>query len=148
MTEKAARWCVFLPCSTTEVWAVPQNCVAEIVTLQDVSDIPPEQITWREQEVPVLDLGDSGDTPWRTAVAGKGLVAVILGLKGLGNDYWAVALRGEGLAVKDISAERVQDLPDRTLDRSTSAFELQDVVYQVPDLRELQKRVGMYGASA
>ena len=39
-------------------------------------------------------------------------------------------------------------LPDRTLERSTSAFELQDVVYQVPDLPELQKRVGMYGASA
>ena len=138
---KPARWCVFLPCSENEVWAIPQNCLAEIVTLQNAGVTPPDRISWRGEEVPVLDLGGP---PWREPGGDSGLVAVILGLKGQGNDYWAVALRGEGLAVKNIANEKIKDLPDRITERSTSAFELHEVLYQVPDLPELQKQVGMH----
>ncbi|MFK8047241.1 MAG: hypothetical protein AB8B81_02285 [Halioglobus sp.] len=141
--EKPARWCVFLPCSEQEVWAIPQNCLAEIVTLQNADTTPPAQITWRGKQVPVLDLGGPEDPSWCDASGESGLVAVILGLKGQGNDYWAVALRGEGLAVKNIANENIIDLPDRVTERSTSAFELHEVLYQVPDLPELQKHVGM-----
>jgi len=123
------------------VWAIPQNCLAEIVTLQNAGVTPPDRISWRGEEVPVLDLGGP---PWREPGGDSGLVAVILGLKGQGNDYWAVALRGEGLAVKNIANEKIKDLPDRVTERSTSAFELHEVLYQVPDLPELQKQVGMH----
>lgn len=146
--EKAARWCVFLPCSEQEIWAIPQNCLAEIVTLHNADVSPPVHISWRGKEVPVLDLGGPTDPPWRDAAGETGLVAVILGLKGQGNDYWAVALRGEGLAVKNIANEEIKDLPDRVTERSTSAFELHEVLYQVPDLPELQKQVGMHQLSA
>lgn len=148
MSDKASRWCVFLPCSEEEVWAIPQNCLAEIVTLHDAGEYPPEQIMWRGREVPVMDLGDSGETPWRDPAGKTGLVAVILGLQGQGSEYWAVALRGDGLAVRDLGTERLRDAPDRILERSTSAFTLQDAVYQVPDLQELQKQVAMFRASA
>ena len=148
MTDKAPQWCVFLPCSQDEVWAIPQKCLAEIVTLQDVGETPPEQISWRGKEVQVLDLDDSAASCWRDPVGGTGLVAVILGLKGQGSDYWGVALRGEGLAVRNLSQEKIKDLPEQVMERSTAAFELKDLVYQVPDLPELQKQVGMYPVSA
>jgi hypothetical protein len=148
MTDKASRWCVFLPCTRDEIWAVPQNCLAEIVTIQAADQYPPEQINWRGHEVPVLDLDDSGTTPWRDPLGETGLIAVILGLKDQGSDYWAVALRGEGLAVKNIAAEKIEESTENVLERSTSAFVLHNVVYQVPDLPELQKQVGMYRISA
>ncbi len=148
MTDKASRWCVFLPCSREEIWAIPQSCLAEIVTLPAAQESPPQQITWRGREVPVLDLGTGNDPAWRESKGDTGLVAVILGLKGQGNDYWAVALRGDGLAVKNIAVERITDVPEQVSERSTSAFELHGVIYQVPDLPELQKQVGTYRMSA
>ncbi len=146
MTGKLTSWCVFLPCSREEIWAVPQNCLAEIVTLQGVNEVPPEQIRWRGREIAVLDLDDSATAAWKDPIGETGLIAVILGLKGQGNEYWAVALRGEGLAVRDISLEQIKDTPDKVLERSSSAFELGDIIYQVPDLPEMQKQVGMYFA--
>lgn len=148
MSELVARWCVFLPCSKDEIWAVPQNSLAEIVTVQEASVNPPEQITWRGQEVPVLDLGEDGETPWRNPMGETGLIAVIVGLKGQASGYWAVALRGDGLAVKNIANEKIQDVPDKVMARSTSAFEMNNVVYQVPDLPELQTQVGELRLSA
>jgi hypothetical protein len=142
MSENPPHWCVFLPCSAGEIWAIPQNCLAEIVTLQGTDENPPEQISWRDRQVSVLDLGDGGKTPWRNPVGQTGLIAVILGLKGQKNGYWAVALRGEGLALKNLSTERIRDLPERLTEHSTSAFELQNVVYQVPDLPGLQNQAG------
>jgi hypothetical protein len=148
MSDRASRWCVFLPCSREEVWAIPQSCLAEIVTVQTQSDVPPEQINWRGQDICVLDLDPGGKTPWRDPVGGQtGLIAVIPGLKGQGEN-WAVALRGEGLAVRNISTDKIRDLPDRVMERSSSAFELENSVYQVPDLPELQKQAGMYRALA
>ena len=144
MTEKAAHWCVFLPCSGEEVWAIPQSCLAEIVTIHDAGESPPQEIVWRGREVAVLDLGDEGKAPWRDPTMDTGLVAVILGLKGQGSDYWAVALRGEGLALKNLADEQILDLPDKVSDRSTAAFEMRDAVFQVPDLPEMQKQLAMY----
>jgi hypothetical protein len=148
MSDVASRWCVFLPCSKDEIWAVPQNTMAEIVTVQDGAVNPPGHITWRGQEVPVLDLGEDGETPWRNPIGETGLIAVILGLRGQANDYWAVALRGDGLAVKNIVDEEIQDVPEKAMARSTAAFEMNNVVYQVPDLPELQKQVGEFRLSA
>jgi chemotaxis signal transduction protein len=148
MSSNHSRWCVFLPCSGEEIWAVPQNCLAEVVTVQAVGQAPPEQINWRGQEVPVLDLDESGETPWRDPLSETGHIAVILGLEGQASDYWAVALRGEGLAAKNLSTREIKDQPDRVMDKCTSAFEYQDVLYQVPDLPELQKQVAMYCTSA
>jgi len=148
MSEKSPKWCVFLPCAAEEIWAIPQACLAEIVTLQDSEESPPEQIEWRGRVVKVLDLGDFGETPWRDPVSQAGLIAVILGLKGQKNDYWAVALRGEGLALKNIAGERIKDLPEQVTEFSSAAFELQNVVYQVPDLPELQGLAGRQAVSA
>jgi hypothetical protein len=141
MSEVAARWCVFLPCAKDEIWVVPQNSLAEIVTVQDGGRNPPGHITWRGEDVPVLDLGESGEIPWRNPMSETGLIAVILGLKGTASGYWAVALRGEGLAVKNIANEKVQDVPEKIMVRSTAAFEINNIVYQVPDLPALQIQV-------
>ncbi|MEH6580637.1 MAG: chemotaxis protein CheW [Halioglobus sp.] len=148
MSNNDSQWCVFLPCSKEEIWAIPQKCLAEIVTLQEVGEVPPEVISWRGQDVPVLDIDEKGEAHWRDLRGETGRIAVILGLKGEGYDYWAVALRGDGLSVRNISTEQILDLPDGKLERSTAAFELQNVVYQVPDLQELQKQAGMSCAAA
>ncbi|MEH6589343.1 MAG: hypothetical protein V7746_03745 [Halioglobus sp.] len=148
MSEKNSRWCVFLPCSTEEIWAIPQNCLAEIVTFHDADNHPPQTFSWRGQEVPVMDLGSGGDTPWRDPVGGTGLIAVILGLEGQKHAYWAIALRGEGLAVKNLAKETLTDTPENTREHSSSAFQIRDVVYQVPDLPELQKKIDEIRLSA
>jgi hypothetical protein len=148
MSEKNSRWCVFLPCSTEEIWAVPQNCLAEIVTFQEADNTPPEKFSWRGQDVPVMDLGSDSETPWRDPVSGTGLVAVILGLKGQKYKYWAVALRGEGLAVKNLAKEAMTNTPENAREHSSSAFQIRDIVYQVPDLPELQKQIDQIPLSA
>ena len=141
MSDKPSHWCVFLPCSSSEIWALPQNCVAEIVVMPAEAECPPQHINWRNQEVPVLDLNDGGDLPWRERHGGSGLIAVMLGLKGEGCDYWAVALRGTALSMKDIADEDIEDCPDMTLARSVGAFRLHGEVYQIPDLLELQREI-------
>ena len=140
MNETASRWCVLLPCSKKEVWAVPQNCLAEIVTLSAESEDPPEQFDWRGQSVPILDLDEAHDSPWKDGRAGTGLVAVMLGLKGSSWEYCGVALRGQGLAMKDLARESIEDVPDLALECSASAFRMGGEIYQVPKLQELHSR--------
>jgi hypothetical protein len=135
------RWCVLLPCSSSEHWAVPQNTLAEIVTLPADEEQPPEVLDWRGNSVPVLDFGDDDEAPWRERLSGTGLVAVFLGLEGENCDYWAVAVRGEGLAVRQISSEMLEDAGDVTVEHASSAFNLGGTVYQVPDLLALQRRI-------
>jgi len=141
MSDDSSRWCVLIPCSKTESWAVPQNCLAEIVTLPATSEQPPEEILWRDQAVPVLDFGYDDGSRWREQRGGSGLLAVFLGLEGEGCDYWAVAVRGEGLAVTALAPDDIEDAPDAVLEHSTGAFSLQGHVYQVPDLAALQKKI-------
>ena len=96
MTDDTTHWCVLMPCSKTESWAVPQNSIAEIVTLQATTEQPPEELEWRGQTIPVLDFGFDEDCSWREQLGGTGLIAIFLGLKGEGCDYWGVAVRGVG----------------------------------------------------
>jgi hypothetical protein len=109
MNERTPQWCVFLPCSENEIWAVPQNCLGEIVTIPNAQELPPEHITWRGHSLPVLDLNVDSASPWREPHGGAGKIAVILGLQGLGCDYWGVALRGDGLAMNPLVDEQVEE---------------------------------------
>ena len=61
---------------------------------------------------------------------------------------WGVALRGQGLGMKDVGAEELQDCPDEALPSSVGAFRMGGVLYKVPDLLELQRSVRDDAASA
>ena len=146
--ETDSQWCVLLPCSSSEYWALPLNTLAEIVTLHAVSEQPPEELQWRAKTVPVLDFGRDDGSQWRERLGGAGLVAVLLGLEGEGCDYWGVAVRGEGLAVKRVSPEDVADAPDAVAEYASAAFVLGGVTYQVPDLVALQRKIAASTAVA
>ena len=141
MTDNTKRWCVLIPCSKTETWAVPQNCLGEIVTLQTDSELPPEEVNWRDRVVPVMDFGSDDGSGWREPRRGTGLVAIFLGLKGEGCEYWGMAVRGEGLRVVSLSPEEVEDLPEQVCEHATAAFNYHGVLCQVPDLDGFQKTV-------
>jgi hypothetical protein len=141
MTENAKRWCVLVPCSKTQTWAVPLNCLAEIVTLHTDALSPPAEVNWRDRAVPILDLGGGDGSPWRSEVRGTGLLAIFLGLKGEGCEYWGLAVRGEGLRVVSLSGEAVEDAPEQIQQHATAAFTFHGVLCQVPDLDSFQRRV-------
>jgi hypothetical protein len=138
--ENDSRWCVLLPCSAQESWAVPQKCLAEIVTLPADGTSPPTQLFWRGRDVPILDLGVDNAAPWRDSRASTGLIAVMLGLKGGSWDYYGVALRGGGLTMKDLSREDIEDVPELVCEGSSSAFRMNGEIYQVPDMASLPGR--------
>ncbi|MBT4254740.1 MAG: hypothetical protein HOC23_11430 [Halieaceae bacterium] len=141
MIENSPHQVVLLPCASTETWAIPQRCLAEIVTQQAIQEQPPGQISWRGREVPVLALDDDSQQPWREPRGGTGLIAIILGLAGEGCDYWGVALRGAGLGMAEFDVEDIEDVPEEVTEHSTSAFRLRGEVYQVPDLIKLQRHM-------
>ena len=143
MNESVKRQCVLIPCSKTETWAVPQNCLGEVFTVHTENEQPPEQVEWRGETVPVMDLGSDDGSQWRDPGRGAGLVAVFLGLKGEGCSYWGVAVRGGGLRVVDIAGDEVQDEPGQVCERATAAFSIKGVVCQVPDLDGLQKQIAV-----
>jgi hypothetical protein len=138
MSEQKQRMCVLLPCASNRHWAVPQNCLAEILTLPASDDNVPAQVRWRGVDIPVIDLADGSDLSWRDENKGTGLIAVILGVRGAGPDYWGVALRGEGLSVRQLDADECDDRADAMQEYALAAFELDGQVYQVPDLPALQ----------
>lgn len=140
MSENVKRWCVLVPASATETWAVPLNCLAEIVTLHTEDVAPPAQLGWREHQVPVLDLGCEDGSHWRSASRGTGLLAVFLGLKGEGCEYWGLAVRGEGLRVVSLTSEAVEDVPEQIREYATAAFRFHGELCQVPDLDQFQRR--------
>jgi hypothetical protein len=137
--DRAEQWCILLPCAAGERWAVPQNALAEIVTLHGDAAQPPEELAWRGVTVPVVDFGQEGEAPW--LAGGSGLVAVFLGLAGGGCDYWGVALRGEGIAARRIDPAEVVDAPDDIADHATAAFILDGATCQVPDLAAIQRQI-------
>lgn len=142
MSELSTSWCVLLPCSQDQVWAVPRNCLGEIVTVPANADQPPETIDWRGETVPVMDFGGQGDLPWRDVRGGTGLIAVLLGLAGEEYSYWGVAVRGNGLGVSSMKECEMEDLPGEVLEHATAAFRMHGTVYQVPDLHALQQTLG------
>lgn len=140
MSENSTIWCALLPCSSEQRWAVPKTCLGEIVTITDATDQPPESIWWRGHDVPVLDLGAEDPTPWCEKRSGNGLIAVILGLQGETAEYWAIALRGGPLGVRELQKDDLIDAPDDLGENASAAFLLDDVLYQVPDLPRWQER--------
>ena len=88
-----------------------------------------------------LAFGHDDGVPWRERVGGTGLVAVFLGLEGENCKYWGMAVRGTDLAVKQLLPDQVDDAPDEVVEHASAAFTLDGIIYQVPDLVALQRRV-------
>jgi hypothetical protein len=130
-----------IPCSSTETWAVPHNCLGEIFTVYTDDELPPGQVEWRGETIPVMDLGHDDGSQWRDPGRGAGLVAVFLGLKGEGCSYWGVAVRGDGLRVVDLAGEDVEDVPEQVGEHANAAFNFKGVLCQVPDLDDFQKQI-------
>ena len=143
MSDTTERWCVLVPCSGSETWAVPQNCLAEIVTVHTDAEVPPLEVSWRGRTVPVLDLGSDDGSQWQARGRNAGLVAIFLGLKGEGCEYWAVAVRGEGLKVVSLSPDEVEDVPEQVVSHATAAFTFHGVLCQVPDLDSFQRKIAV-----
>lgn len=143
MSESTKQWCVLIPCSSTETWAVPQNCLGEIFSVHTYNEEPPKQVEWRGETVSVLDFGSDDGPQWRDPGRGAGLVAVFLGLKGEGCSYWAVAVRGDGLRVVNLAGEDVEDMPEQVVEHATAAFSFRGVLCQVPDLDSFQKKIAV-----
>jgi hypothetical protein len=132
------RICVLLTCASNKRWAIPQSCLGEILTVAADEDSVPAEVNWRGVDIPVMDFGAGGREVWRDPQSSAGLIAVILGVKGQGFKYWGVALRGRGLAMRDLQECDCQDKPDAIQEYSLAAFELEGQTYQVPDLPALQ----------
>jgi hypothetical protein len=143
MTDNTKLWCALLPCSKTETWAVPQNCLAEIVTLHTDALLPPQELIWRERTVPVLDLGSDDGSLWQQPNREAGLVAIFLGLKGEGCEYWGVAIRGAALKVASLVPEEVEEVAGGVQEHATAAFMFNGVLCQVPDLDSFQKKIAV-----
>lgn len=148
MSTEVLHTCILLPCSATRLWAVPQTCLGEIVTVAAADDGPPPLISWRGESIPVVDFGADGDPAWRDPRTGSGLIAVMLGFADEPCHYWGVALRGSGLGVAQLGAVELEDLPDAVQDHASAAFRLHDTVYQVPDLLAIQRTIGEGGLTA
>ena len=135
--------CVLLACAGGDHWALPQNCLAEILTLAAVEAQPPQEASWRGRMIPVIVAGgeQARADDWRDEHSGTGLVAVIPGLRGMGCEYWAVAILGDGLRLCAIGESGFADAPEAATDYATAAFRLDGVVYQVPDLKRLQSGI-------
>ncbi len=139
---------MLLPCGGELRWAVPQSCLAEILTLAAEEASPPAVVAWRGIDVPVVDLGADSGTPWCNPRNGTGLIVVIPGVSGAGSDYWGLALRGDGLAVRDLQEADCEELPEAAVDHSLAAFALAGEVYQVPDLATLEQLTRSVDAAA
>lgn len=141
MINDERQWCVFLPFGSGETWAVSQNAVAEISTVPAASPEPPGELIWRGRTVPVFDPGVSTQTPWCDQYGRTGLVAVLLGPEGADLQYWGVALRGEGLAIRDMHREVVEDARDEAHTDAITAFRLNQQLFQIPDLAMMQHKL-------
>lgn len=139
MSSPGTRMCVLMPLGDDLRWVVPQSCLAEILTLATDDVNPPQTVAWRGLDLPVVDAGARSGTPWRNVQGGTGLVAVILGVGGEGSEYWGLALRGDGLSIRDVQEADCQDLPQSAREHSLAAFALDGLVYQVPDLPSIQR---------
>lgn len=131
---------VALPCTPGRIWAVPRESIGEILTLAGEPAEPPAHIQWRGTRVPVIDpaAGEGAGQP-------AGLVAVILGLRESPGGHWAVALRGDGLGIHEVSADEMEDDAGAIEEGAVGAFRMNGVLYQVPDLPALQCRADKGG---
>lgn len=141
MTGESPRLFILLSCSSDQAWAIPQSCLAEIVTVPEAGEQPPEAIDWRGGSVPVLDLGVGREQSWRDPRSGSGLIAVMLGVDQASPGCWGIALRNAGLGISELAAEDLEEMPEALLENARAAFRLDDVIYQVPDLPAWQKAI-------
>jgi len=146
VTEAGGTSCVLLSCSTLEHWALPQNCLAEILAPGAGGEAPDGGMIWRGREVPVLESGAGGVIPWRRSRGAADLVAILIGRPWRGCDYFGVAVRAEGLAVVSLRAGDLTEAPGREVQHARAAFHLGGVLYQVPDLDALQRRASAAAA--
>jgi hypothetical protein len=122
--------CVLLPCSSGQVWAVPLNSIAEVVTSAELLS---GQLRWRGLELSVYPPA---------AVQQPGAIyAVMLGLGELAGEYWAIQLQNRRLEYLLLSeadcagqAENGEIPPE-----SLAELVLGDAICEVPDLEALQK---------
>jgi chemotaxis signal transduction protein len=142
MSASSPGFYVLLPCSAGRSWVIPQRCLGEIVTVPAAGELPPEEISWRGESVPVFDFGREDELPWRDQRGDTGLVAVVLGQRDEACSYFAVAVRGGDLGVSSLREEEIEDLPEAMLDFATAAFRMNGNIYQVPDLLALQRAIG------
>lgn len=142
MSADMPGYCVLLPCSARRWWVVPQRCLGEIVTVATAEDQPPTRITWRGEEVPVVDFGPHDALPWREQRGGTGLVAVVLGQRNEACRYFGIAVRGPHLGVSKLVDEEIEDIPEPLPDFATAVFRMNGEVFQVPDLLALQRAIG------
>lgn len=142
MSKETTGQCVLLPCSAERAWVVPQRCLGEIVTISSAGELPPQEIHWRGEIVPVVDFGRQGVVPWRDPRGGSGLVAVVLGRRDEVCRYFGVAVRGPDLGVCTLVDEEIEDIPDPAPDYATAVFRMHGNTYQVPDLLALQRALG------
>jgi chemotaxis signal transduction protein len=142
MSVNSPGFYVLLPCSAERSWAIPQRCLGEIVTVPATGELPPDEISWRGESVPVFDFGRQGEVPWRDQRGDTGLVAVVLGQRDEACRYFGVAVRGGSLGVSSLLEEEIEDLPEALLDYASAAFRMNGNVYQVPDLLALQRAIG------
>ncbi len=81
--------------------------------------------------------------PVAAAAWDTGLVAIFLGLKGDGCEYWGVAIRGDGLKVARLESDAVVDMSEGVQEYAVTAFIFNGVLCQVPDLDSFQKKVAV-----
>ena len=141
MTGESPRLFILLSCASDQAWAIPQSCLAEIVTVSEAEEQPPATIDWRGCSVPVLDLGVGTERSWRDPRSGSGLVAVMLGVERGSPGCWGVAVRNTGLGISELAADQLEELPEAVLQNARAAFRLDDVIYQVPDLPAWQQAI-------
>lgn len=146
MSTGSGSFCVLIPCSSGVSWAIPQRCLGEIVTVAAADDLPPQDISWRGESIPVVDFGRDDALPWRDQRSDTGLVAIVLGQRDEACSYFGVAVRGGNLGVSSLADEEIEDIPEPLPDYAAAAFRMNGNVYQVPDLLALQRAIGA-GAS-
>ena len=142
MSTGSSGYCVLIPCSSRVSWAVPQRCLGELVTVAAVDDLPPRQISWRGEIIPVVDFGREDALPWRDQRGDTGLVAIVLGQRDQACSFFGVAVRGSNLGVSSLADEEIEDIPEALPDYAAAAFRMNGNVYQVPDLLALQRAIG------
>jgi len=122
--------CVMLPCSSGQVWAVPLNSIAEVVTSAELLS---GQLCWRGLELAVY--------PPAAAEQPGGIYAVMLGLGELAGHYWAIKLRNRRLEYLPLTAADCagQDESSEISPDSLARFALGGGICQVPDIEALQK---------
>ena len=130
--------CVALPCTETDLWAVPENSLAEILALVAERETPPAELEWRGHRIPVLDL-QAGGPHWGSRHGGTGLVAVLHGLEKSAPAFWGVCLREHGLRVVDLP-EQPDDAAGEAAEYALAAFRHNGALFQVPDLVALQQK--------